>query len=66
MDLLELSAEVARIEEQIEMMKHDLLRKNGWTYTCDTPGALWLWTKEIAGKHYAVDQVTALHIVRNT
>lgn len=36
------------------------LREHGWEESCDHPGNLWLWHKEIESKSYCVDFKTAI------
>ena len=38
------------------------LRGQGWTESCDHPGCLWLWVREIEGKTYRCDRDTALSL----
>jgi hypothetical protein len=33
--------------EELTDVKKLFLRKAGWSYTCQTPGSFWLWTKKI-------------------
>lgn len=34
-------------EETLEDLQTQYLRKNGWTFSCDFPGSVWLWVKEL-------------------
>lgn len=48
-----------------EDIGHDqgaLLRHLGWTYTSSTPGAVWLWLKQIRGVTYLVNTETAIRM----
>lgn len=38
------------------------LSRQGWVYTCDTPGAYWLWSHPYKGQTILVDQAHALSI----
>lgn len=40
------------------------LRSKGWTYTCDTPGSYWLWSRLYEGNVIMVDTTHALGIQR--
>ena len=34
--------------ELIDDKRNAFLRANGWKYTCDTPGSVWMWEKTIS------------------
>lgn len=33
---------------KVEEVKSAYLRRWGWNYTCNTPGALWMWTRDFS------------------
>lgn len=43
--LQRLEHRLARIEDEIDDEQAAYLRSCGWEYTCDVPGAYWLWTR---------------------
>ena len=44
---------------------NELIRANGWKYTCQTPGSRWLWEKKMPdGRTLLVDPKTALQFAR--
>lgn len=50
-------------EHEYEEVQHGYLRQEGWKYKCDTPGALWLWQKQLKdGRIVLSDTRTALYI----
>jgi hypothetical protein len=51
-------------ERQLSVRIDLFLRARGWTHTCRTPGAHWLWTKTIDGTGYFVSRGFALSIER--
>lgn len=54
-----------RLEDRAERVQYDrerYLRECGWSYTCDTPGSLWLWRREYQGKTLLVATDTAMHM----
>lgn len=49
--------------EDIEIETRRFLASCGWKYTCNVPGSLWLYEKELPdGRVALVDHSTALHI----
>lgn len=40
--------EIQETENELEELKHEYLRRHGWTYTSCTPGAFWLWRRDFA------------------
>lgn len=40
------------------------LRRQGWDYRCDFPGAVWLWCKEFNGRIVAVGPDQARYMER--
>jgi hypothetical protein len=32
----------------LESVQHRFLKAYGWEYTCNTPGAIWLWRRDFA------------------
>ena len=49
--------------EDIEIETRRFLESCGWRYTCDVPGSLWLYVKELPdGRTAMVNHNTALHI----
>lgn len=49
---------------ELEQLQNNYLRERGWNYTCDTPGAYWLWEKEIDGKRWTADAGLAIGMQR--
>lgn len=39
--------ELQELTSCIEADESKFLRQNGWKYTCDTPGSVWLWEKTL-------------------
>lgn len=37
--------DVRQAEQDAEQLKEAFLRQQGWEYTCDTPGSVWVWVK---------------------
>jgi len=57
--------------EQVDLLRNDvqsardeILRKRGWTYTCKTPGSVWLWEKTLDGVTYRMSADLAEHTER--
>jgi hypothetical protein len=60
MDITQRLAEIS--PETIDSIERGILRDAGWSETCDNPGTLWLWEKEIGGRVYRVSQQTAIRL----
>lgn len=60
----EILDEIREAEDQVTALQHRFLRSMGWEETCDT-GALWLWKKEINGKHMRVSLAAAMHLAED-
>lgn len=47
--------------QNLDAAERAFLKKNGWTYTCQTPGAYWLWQRTLAdGRIVLVPQALAV------
>lgn len=57
------AGDISWARELLEFDVDAFLRSRGWTHTSDTPGSIWLWTKEIDGKTFLVDKDTAIYMV---
>lgn len=51
---------VIEARDRLEQTENAFLEKNGWKYTCNHPGAYWLWGKKINGKDYICNKSMAL------
>lgn len=40
--------EIATAERALERVQHAYLRRWGWKLTCETPGAFWLWQRDMS------------------
>lgn len=52
------------LRDEIETKRYDFLKARGWKHTCDWPGSIWLWSKEIKGQVVESDEKTAMHFER--
>jgi hypothetical protein len=39
--------DIAEAQERRETLEEAYLVERGWKQTCDTPGSLWVWTKQL-------------------
>lgn len=55
--------EMEDAKDDCKKRERNFLRKCGWEYTSDTPGALWLWQKKMPdGRTMLVNDSTAMWI----
>jgi hypothetical protein len=40
--------EIAEAQERREALEEAYLVERGWKQTCETPGSLWAWTKQLS------------------
>ena len=40
--------EIAEAQERQEALEEASLVERGWKQTCETPGSLWVWTKQLS------------------
>lgn len=49
--------------QEIESLRSQFLRQQGWKESSQHPGAIWLWEKTLDdGRHYCCGESTAMHI----
>lgn len=54
---------ISEAESEAERLVDSFLRSRGWKLTCDVPGALWLWEKQLEdGRIVLVGQSSAMHM----
>ena len=39
---------IQQAEADLTMAKEAYVKRHGWSLTCNTPGALWLWTRDFS------------------
>lgn len=50
------------LQQQADRTVERALRAAGWEYTCNTPGSVWMWQKEIDGATYRMSRENAARI----
>jgi hypothetical protein len=53
--------DIENAEESLNDIKVRYLRQKDWAYTCDNPGAIWLWCKTLNGKDFRCNTETAIY-----
>lgn len=53
---------IREAECRVEHLKDRYLQERGWKHTCDCPGSIWLWVKEIDGTRWSGNTDTAFYI----
>ncbi len=69
MNVLEFDTHTDAHNDEIDRLVRTYLKSNGWKYSCDHPGSVWLWTiaKDLSrwdAQLYAVNQEMALRFQR--
>lgn len=60
--ILDTERRLIRREEALQSDTTKYLLDCGWEYTCDTPGAFWLWRRKYRGAYILVDSKVAMHM----
>ena len=47
--------DIDEVSYNLHEMQERFLRQRGWECSCDFPGSIWLWCKEIRGRQIATD-----------
>ncbi len=61
-EIIEAIEECSKQRERVGFEEEKLLRTLGWGLKCGHPGGLWLWVKDLDGKHYRVPAEIALQL----
>lgn len=51
--------QIGEAGENLHELKERYLRQHGWEISCDFPGSIWLWCKDIRGRQIAVNMDVA-------
>lgn len=46
--------------EDLLALRRKYLEQQGWKHTCNTPGSVWLWERQMDGRMLLVDMSTAI------
>jgi hypothetical protein len=58
-------AEIDELRKRMEYLTRAYLRRAGWEFTCDTPGSLWAWVKDVDGQRFVAHTQMAEEIQRS-
>jgi hypothetical protein len=56
------SSMLDELYEELKSLRSQFLYQQNWNYSCQNPGSLWLWEKEIAGRMFRCDESSAIAI----
>lgn len=55
--------EIHEARSRVDIAEDQYLRSHGWRYTCNTPGAYWLWSGKLPdGREVLCDTRTAVSL----
>lgn len=57
--------EIDAADQAAADLKSKYLHQEGWVWSCQHPGALWLWVKSVDGKEYRCNCETAFTIQKS-
>lgn len=47
--------DIGAASDSLQEMQERFLHQRGWETSCDFPGSIWLWCKEVRGRQIATD-----------